>query len=179
MALSVMLLALIVWGCWYGLSWAATTFLSLEKDVARAVVGAAGAIFVSVLTAVLSQRSNKMREIAEAHRPSKVKTYEMFMAFLVDRLKGAKKGEVFDANSLDDKFLDQWFAFKQGLIVWASPTVIAEYLSMERMSDPSMLMRTDALLRAMRQDLGNSNKGLARGDVMRLFLKPEDHGKVA
>lgn len=182
MVLGLVFTAIILWGGWHFLTWAATTILSLEQEVAKAAVVACGAVTIAVLTTAWSQRANKLRDIREAHRPSKVQAYNLFMDFVVDLLKGIKTDTpvVSPQGELSPKHVELWFAFKRDLIVWAGPKVITEYLAFESLSkeDPAdALRRVDALLRAMREDLRNSNRGLQSGDLIRLFLKPEDRGK--
>ena len=175
--------AVLCWLGWHLVSWVATTFLSLEKDVAKAIVAAAGAILVASITAFVSQRANKLRDIAESHRPAKTENYVRFMDLLVDKLKKAHDGsnQAGVGDEMSGKELDQFFTFKRDLVVWADPRVIQEFLKFEASSSvggKGILLTVDSLLRAMRADLGNKNAGLRSGDLVKLFLKHEDHHKL-
>ena len=66
--------------------------------------------------------------------------------------------------------------FKKKMIVWGSPTIIEEWNSLEddndERSDLENLVHMDDILREVRRDLGHYNKGLKRGRLLGLFLKP-------
>lgn len=55
--------------------------------------------------------------------------------------------------------------------MWGSPAVIKAYTAFRSTgSDPHIVFRLDDLMQAMRKDLGNSNWGLARGELIKLFI---------
>lgn len=64
----------------------------------------------------------------------------------------------------------------QKLVLWASEPVIKEhnkYLRLDRTEDVTMF-EFEKFLFALREDLGYSNEGLQKGDLLHLFLKGVD-----
>ena len=63
--------------------------------------------------------------------------------------------------------------FPHQLALWASEPAIREYVTYmrhDREEDVTML-EFEQILFAFREDLGHSNKGLQRGDLLHLFVK--------
>ena len=88
-------LALLV-GAGYLLVWIVESVLALQKEVAVAIVAGFAAVVGTVLTVVLTNRANKLREIAEAHRPEKMKVYDKYMRFLEkDRRQREKLSRIY------------------------------------------------------------------------------------
>ena len=56
-------------------------------------------------------------------------------------------------------------------MLWGSPGVLSAYNSFRAAGeDPKVILLVDDLLQAMRKDLGLSNWGLGRGDLMKMLL---------
>jgi len=125
---------------------------------------------VSVLSIVYNQRKTKEREIAESHRQQKIDLYKKFMDNVVVGALRLAKDKADDADlqkHLETFFLD----FTANLIVWGSPGVIHEYTKSRKSGNqPQMLLQIDDVLRAIREDLGHSNRRIGRGDLIALFL---------
>ncbi len=176
-ALGVLLLAALLVGVWLLLSSFVRSVLRLDKEVAAAIIAASGTLIVAVLSIVLTNRSNKLRELAEAQRPEKMKVYASYMEFIFELLKSTKKKDPADlATSLPEDFQERWLDFKRGLIGWASPDVIKELIAMEDVGTENpqkALTQFDRVLREMRRDLGVSNRGLAPGQLIQVFLTPD------
>ena len=72
--------------------------------------------------------------------------------------------------------LEEFFSpYTKDLIVWGAPNVI---LSFQRFKTGAMgrsavenLLAVDDILWAFRVDLGNSNRGLCRGDLIKILLR--------
>ena len=78
-------------------------------------------------------------------------------------------------------YLDFFVSFTRDLIVWGSPGVIKAYENFRRGSSSSsvVLFLVDDILREIRRDLGNSNWGIKKGDLIKLFSKdPEELDRV-
>lgn len=150
--------------------------LSLDKQLAAAVIAVSGALG----TLLISQHHVKSREIRESHRPQKIAVYNRFMEAIVDVLRKSKEGQVDLAKGdLSDSMADFVFSFTRDLIIWGSPGVIKAFEKFRRIStaNPSpqtMLFIVDDMLREFRKDLGNSNFGLSRGELVALFLEDPD-----
>lgn len=139
------------------------------------------ASLIAALTAVFgylyNQRKSKLRDIAETHRLQKVELYKSFMDMTVNILMKTKTGEL---NELPDGQIPsdlekQFMHFTRDLISWGSPEVIKTFKkfrdSSEHGPNPQVIVLVDDILHAMRKDLGHSNFGLRRGDLIKLFIK--------
>jgi hypothetical protein len=156
---------------------------SIDSDVAMAIIATAIAGFASVFTVVYAQWRTKVREIAEAHRPQKVKVYGGYMELMFAMLQQTKKeepkkGKVVTPKAIPGNHLDKMYSFRREVILWASPGVIRAYLEWESISahEPDVKVRLlawDKLLREMRKDLGNSNWMLRPGQLMHMILTPD------
>ncbi len=92
-------LGLIV-GIGYGLIYflinAPTLLGSLDKEVLAAIIATSGTILVAVGTVVYNQRIARQSQIAEAHRPEKIKVYKGFMKGVISLMRQAKGGKLGD-----------------------------------------------------------------------------------
>ena len=75
-----------------------------------------------------------------------------------------------------------FLSFSKKLLLWGSPAVIQKYENFRKAgqnrSGMELLGFADDVFRAMRADLGLSNDGLGRGDLIKLFLSdPENLDK--
>ncbi len=152
--------------------------LSLDTGVVAAIIASAATVLVSVFSLIYNQRQTKEREIAESHRPKKIKLYKRFMdEAIVGALRLAEKE---DGKSIYDKELQQhlknfFLQFTADLIAWGSPQVIRAYKEYRKSpNSPYILFKVDDMLRAIRQDLGHSNRGIHSGDLIKLFLSDPD-----
>jgi hypothetical protein len=147
---------------------------SLDKEVAAAgitaLIGFFGLLYV--------QWNSKAKEISDSHRPAKIEVYETFFD-IVERFMSAEDSDVEDLDPESEEFpqelKDQFTKLSRGMIVWASPQVIKAWSEFrEKANDPKTpvetLLAVDKVLQAIRADLGNSNFGLKRGDVVKLYL---------
>jgi hypothetical protein len=140
--------------------------------VAAAVLTALGAIAGLLLT----QRANKLKDVAEAHRAAKVEVYRRFMNFVTTALMASKTtaGTAIEEPFGPD-FQRQFVEFTSELVLWGSPGVLNKFAAWRIASQvsgiPESLFAVDDLLQAIRKDLRNSNKGVKRGDLIRLYLK--------
>ena len=153
--------------------------LLFDKQVTASIVAATGTLFAALATVLYSQRRSKERDISEAHRPQKVELYKRFMEILMMVLRMSKADESEnEAKALPNTELEEFFyGFTRDIIVWGSPGVIQAYKRFRTNDEQGTvlsLLLVDDLLRAIRQDLGNSNKGLKRGDLVKLFLRDPD-----
>lgn len=159
--------------------------LLFDKQVVAAMIATTGTLFAALATVLYSQRRSKERDIAEAHRPQKVELYKRFMEMLIAVLKLSKdeKLEGITTGLPNDGLQEFFYEFTRDIIVWGSPEVIQAYKKFRTNDEQGhalALFLVDDLLRAIRLDLGNSNKGLSRGDLVKLFLRdPEEVDKMA
>jgi hypothetical protein len=148
--------------------------LSIDKEITATIIATSGTILVAVGTLVYSQRRAKERDIAEAHRARKVEIYSEFMKMIVDVLRHTKaKERRADLPDLPSNVEEFFYKFTQESIVWASPGIIQgwhRFKVASQTGNVDVLLLIDDILREIRRDLGNSNKGLGRGHLIRLFI---------
>jgi len=177
-AILVIIALAIVAGAGYGLYAAARALISsvlgLDANIAAAILAASTTVIVSVLTVVYNQRKSKEREIGESHRPKKIELYKRFMDEAVVgllRLVGKQSDKSIDDEDVQKKIGEFFFKFTGDVIVWGSPKVIKAYIAFRASADQKhIILKMDDMLLAIRHDLGNSNSGLERGELIGLFL---------
>jgi hypothetical protein len=170
LALAVLLLAGIV--SYWAISSAATWFAGVNPNVAAALVAGLAAIS----GVLLNQRATKRKDVAEAHRSAKVDVYRRFMNFVTTILADSKGGQsVALEDRLGPNFQREFLEFTSELLVWGSLEVLRKFaawrLAAQSTRIPESLFAVDDLLQAIRVDLRNSNHGLKRGDLIRLYLR--------
>ena len=152
-------------------------FLShIDPNVAAALIAAVVALFGYGY----NQRRARGRELAEAHRPQKMAAYDHFLSivrFLQYNVTG--EGTPRQKSKKDREDLAGYYKeFTRGLIEWGSPKVIKQWMAFRKVVTPKgskeLLFAMDDMLREIRRDLGLSNRGLARGDLFGLLVKPPD-----
>lgn len=88
-------------------------------------------------------------------------------------LKSSKGGQpLLQDGKLRKDLEDQVFEFTKDLIVWGSPRVIKSYYNFRdtQNTDVHIIVKLDEMLREIRRDLGNSNRGIKKGDLIKLFI---------
>jgi len=151
------------------------TLVNLNPSVLAALIAASGTVLATVLAHLVERYIAKSRDIREAHRQYKTELYRSFFESIVGHMQSAvkEKGKAKKAQYQRELvvFLQK---FIRDLILWASPTVISGFKRMiKKASENPMeaMVLMDDLMREIRKDLGHSNRGLARGDLWKLFLR--------
>lgn len=147
--------------------------------LAAAVVAASATVLISVVSLIYSKRWEQARTIQEAQREHKRGVYEEFMRFWFRTIAADSLGE----EPPDEAEIMRFMAtFNQKLILWGSDELLSEYVlfrsagavAEEDGGSPKMVFAFERLLYAIRRDLGHANKGLATGDLLRLFINDID-----
>jgi len=149
----------------------------LDKGVSAAIIATSGTILTAVISLIFTQYRTKKRDIVEAHRPEKVKTYSRFMQIVSYTLKNTKedKGFLAEGEELPEDLLNLFFDFQRDLMAWGSPEVIQAYLRFRngaylKPTTAEMLLLVDDVLRQIRKDLGHSDSKLKAGELLSVFL---------
>jgi len=173
----VLVLALIV-AAVYG---AIVALDHLRSGVAAAVVTASATVLIAVFTFVASQRADQRRLIEQSVREKKLPLYDHWMRFL------------FETNQIvgdltDDEITQKIMEFNREslhtLVLWVSEPVLAAYNEIQKIvianvasgaePAPNLLFAFEDVLLAVRKDLGHSNQGVKRGDLLRLWVSDID-----
>lgn len=175
----VILIAVLVFGVW-GIFIVGkiiiVRFSSVNTQILTAIIATSGTIIVGIVAVIIGQQITKKREIQESHRPHKIKIYEEFMEKLTEMLEKQKQGKASNSYQKSIESMAKHFVkFTREMILWGSPRVIRSYTSFREMGTlegkhPEILLKTDDMFREFRKDLGNSNRGLRKGELIKLFL---------
>lgn len=178
---SLLLIALVAAGIWIAYLLVRTsvrTFRSLDNEVAAAIITGFTALAVAVAGAAVSRQYERRANADRAQQERRVPVYEGFVQGLL-RMMGAtvhpskrKEMDEREVVALLGKFTEE-------ILVWGSDDVLKKwvefrYKAMEVAASAEAgaenLYRLEDLFLAFRRDLGLSNRKLARGDLLRLFV---------
>ena len=139
----------------------------MTTNVLVPVVAAALTLTGSVWIATYNNRKAAERVAQEANRPQKVDAYRKFMDVLVKTMAAVKRGQ--DPQPALVKVFTE---MTSDIVVYGNPEVIMAFEAWRENSDnPKLaLQKTDDFLRAIRSDLGQSNRGIPRGSLLGLFV---------
>lgn len=139
----------------------------MALDLLVPIIVAAGTVLGSVWVATYNNRKASERVAQEANRAKKAEAYRTFMNVLLKAMGAVKSGQ--DPNPV---LAETFLTFTSDVVVYGNPEVVMAFESWrESTSDPKRaLHRIDALLRAIRSDLGESNKGIPIGGLLGLFI---------
>tara|TARA_B110000503_G_scaffold59745_1_gene95151 strand:+ start:146 stop:700 length:555 start_codon:yes stop_codon:yes gene_type:complete len=146
--------------------WISSVFVELDQSTL--------AVFLAALLAFsgnwYSQYAISVRSVKEGHREQKVKVYTECIASFVKVHDFIKKEPT--ANLHDQKwFLCEMAAVNENLLLWGSSDAIISWRAYTNIADnneePAIiaLKGVDGFLRAMRDDLGFSNRGLGENEL--------------
>lgn len=164
--LSLVIAVLVLWAIISIVSW----FSSLKSDLAIGILTASTTIFVSTITVMLGRYFERVKE-TEAHlRTQKIELYDEILTKLFSIFHKSN-----DANTNEDlvTFLQDW---QRKLIVWGGPNVIKAFVAwLEHMKSAEPNAQTmflmEKFLRAMRADIGLSNRNLEKGLFTHFILR--------
>lgn len=151
--------------------------ISINPNVAAAIIAG----LFATMGVLYNQRHNKLKDIAELHRKEKINLYKSFMDYFIKILLKVKNKQIdkIEIENDDEENSQFLFNFQKNLIIWGSTEVINKYgnfkKSIFKAQGLEILIQVDDFLQAIRTDLENSNKGLRRGDLIKVFLlDPEE-----
>jgi hypothetical protein len=163
----------------FGLYRLVTEFFSLlqkaDPTIGAAIVGTVGTLLVGVGGALVTQYHVKKRQAEESHREEKLKLYISFVEAAANQL--ASSNENLKLKGMpQEKLMKFMFEFKTKCLVRGSPSVIRSLQEFESASSDgnNVLLAIDKVYREIRKDIGLSNWGLRRGELVATYLKHED-----
>lgn len=154
-------------------------FLSLNSDLAVAIIAAAATVLVSVISIVLAKVYEARELIKKEHREKKIPVYEELINFMVRILMSSKTGDAPSMQAIMDFMKD----FTQKIMVWGSDDVLSAWVEWRRANlneekikpDPaSTLFAFEKLILVIRKDLGHKNAQIERGDILTIFINDMD-----
>ncbi|NER97904.1 MAG: hypothetical protein F6J86_29355 [Symploca sp. SIO1B1] len=150
----------------------------LNPTVLTGLIGGTATIFVGITAAIINQRYSKQRDIDESHRSKKVKIYSKFLEKISGLFHAVSENKV--EQYLPD-LTDFFRKYKTEIILWGSPEVIKCQLELEQVAEKGgdTLKSVDNLYKAIRKDIGLSNKGLDNYELVKMYLKPSEFDKLS
>lgn len=177
------LLALLAWATYWVLRSIVLSISRVDTQVLVAALAPSIAAVASVITLTVSRHLDRKRAV-EAHlRSKRTPVYEDFVDFWFRLMSASSKRDKAVSGS-DEEMVDFLRKFTQKALLWASDDVLARYAAFRRSTmtsaltdqlDTSALFVFEDLLFAFRRDLGYSNKGLKRGDLLAQFILDIDN----
>jgi len=142
---------------------------SLDSEVSVAVITGAATVLGATLTIVLGRYFERRRETEAHFREKKVEIYD---EFLREFFKLFYFREQTDLVS----FIREW---QRKVLLWGGDHVLATYIAwMRKLSrgnpDAQTMFMTEDFFRAIRSDLGLSNRRLTKGLFVHLMLQNSD-----
>ncbi|HDR1056599.1 TPA: hypothetical protein QB320_001585, partial [Pasteurella multocida] len=117
---------------------------------------------IGLIGIIYAQYQSKSRDIAESHRESKIETYRMFFNIL-KLFMNKDNGEI-DIN--DKKIQNMMRELNENFILWASDDVLVAWKEFREHGNDNkqVLKKVDNMYRAIRKDLGHTDKKLKELD---------------
>lgn len=112
-------------------------FVSLQSQVAIALLTASATVIVSVITVVVGKYLERKREIELQHREKKVEIYEKFMEKWFDILLSRQKQPSTSDKVGDEELVIFLTEFTRKLILWGSNGVVKKYAEFRRLGTAS------------------------------------------
>ncbi|HEV2915826.1 MAG TPA: hypothetical protein VGX92_21270 [Pyrinomonadaceae bacterium] len=153
--------------------------LGLFTGINPALVAAATTVIVTAFTVMGGRYFERRKEIEAAYRDKKTAIYDDFLLMLFRMLLETKEdadNSTQDANPETVKFLRE---HHRKLILWSGPKGLKSYSEWYKLlqtnpTSAQAILKMEGFFRALRADLGQSNRGLKDGDILRLILNDTD-----
>jgi len=133
-------------------------------------------ILVGVSAVLLSQAHERKRAAEEAHRLRKVEIYQGFID-MVSRIIGAANKNLAVKEPDPQELVQYLFKFKADILLWGAPKVIKAQIEFEHVSGSGdtkkIFSAVNSLYLAIREDIGLSNSGLNKLELMKLYLNED------
>jgi hypothetical protein len=159
--------------------WLVAYLRGLNSEVAKTLLPASIAVVGSVTAVAVGKYYEVRAAIWKELRDRKAPVYEQIVTRLFSIFFAEKMGE---AKPTEADFVKFFVSSTEKLIVWGSDEVLVQFSRFrqlaitqeaERDSAKVMFLYED-FLRAIRADLGHKNKGVGRGEILRLFINDVD-----
>lgn len=158
--------------------------LTTDSDIAKAIVSAACAIVLAVVTHAYSKKLEKQMQIEEEHRKHKIEAYEKFFDLTFGIIKNQK--ENMPSNSSQADLIDKFYEVTQLFIIWSSDEVISAWTAFrlaaqkpEFKKNPLVILPPmERLMKVIRKDLGHKHSNLKEGQLLMTFINDYNHDKT-
>ena len=163
-------------------------FSEAKADVKLSIVSAALTALAAIVTVLIAKKKEKEADFQRAQYQDKLSTYQQFVENVIAKLflndpqkfKNEKEKKQFEEKKLATQIRGIQ-DFTKNAILWGDGSVIHEtslWLNIIRNQDSpdviAAMKQIEPVLKAIREDLGHSNKKIAEGDILRLFIVDYD-----
>ncbi|MBD9402097.1 hypothetical protein [Comamonas sp. CMM02] len=154
-------------------------FAEVNPTVGAGIVAATATVIVSVVSVLVAKRLEQKSLVIREHRERKTPIYEEIVK-LVFRFAFSEK---IGLEALTEKEIIKKMAWiTENLVIWGSDDLLLAWskfrkssIQTEEKPNYQVLFEVEDLLLAIRKDLGHSNKGLKRGQILGLFINDIDN----
>lgn len=173
-AFGFLLLALATYIIYEVFIWLSTSLKDVDPSVGAALIAGTATVISSVFIASYNSRKAKEKSAFDAHREKKAETYNEFMDVVIQLMRNSKEGKKGD-EVLPENIEEFFYNFTSKIMVYGGPGVVKAYSNWRTESASGTnaaqsLLLVDSLFRAMRADLGESNKGIEENELLGLFI---------
>jgi hypothetical protein len=169
-------LAIIACGVYYLVVSFIDKLNSINGDLGKTLITAAVTTLIAVLTLVLGKVWDTKIKIAHDIREKKIPVYEDVLSLFFEVIMSDKTGRPKPTEAeMSVRFTD----FTRRLTTWGSSDVIRSWIAFRghawSSSEPMAgFERMEAVLMAIRKDVGNDVAGLKKHELMKLFINDLD-----
>ena len=147
--------------------------LQIDKKDSASIIGGMFTVIGGVMAVSLTQYKLRQRDIENALRSKKIDMYHVFLTTVQKTMQGMNDHNKY-SNKVSEKDILKSFAdFQTNIILWSSPEVVQAYYEFKissQQASVNTLIATDALYRAIRDDIGSSNKNLEINQLIKMYL---------
>ena len=160
-----------VYGSYRLVPWLAGVLKDINPTIITAILASFATIVTSVYVSTFNARRAAELAAQEANRTKKAEAYNEFIKILLAAFTESKaKKKRFQETS--EKLSRAFLKFTSTIVIYGSPSVIKVFGEWRQSADDphKAIVLVDRLLREMRSDLGESNKGIVENDILSLFI---------
>ena len=138
------------------------------------------ALIAGALPSIIFWRTQIRRE-RQDHRNWVLRNKEAFLIEFVDSLSNRLNNNNKSQAKQEKELLKTLEYLRPALIAWGSPSMIKAWNNMgnrESSNSTEGIKQGEKLLRIIREDLGHDDSDLEKGQVMAIFIKPDEKDSV-
>ncbi len=153
------------------IGWLSRSSDEIDPTIVAAIVAASATIIVSIYASTYNARKANELTAREANRAKKAEAYNGFLKILVQSI-GNVKNKSRQSGALSKGLADTFLELTSTIMIYGGPKVVTTFGEWRQATeDPQkLIVLCDKLLREMRSDLGESNKGITDNDILSLFI---------
>jgi len=143
--------------------------IDIDKEYKIALISAFTAVFSFIWSNYVNSKKEIEARLFEKKSEAYGKLFEAFFDF------------VLNPERVDEVDLKEIIMLKKDLLIWGSSETIRAWNDYELASaveGSNVLLSADTLFNSMRKDLGHSNSGMHKGELVKFFLNEEGKREI-